>query len=137
MDVVSIDLIYTRMRTTDNVLVSIPNQKLVQTDVIDYGKDRVVRRRYSITVGYDDPPEKVEAALLEAAGHVDGILKEPEPYVWVTEFQNFAIEYTLFAFIDDVRHIQEIDSNTRMAILEACKNHGIDISTPSLIRPID
>ncbi|MBC8497480.1 mechanosensitive ion channel, partial [Candidatus Bathyarchaeota archaeon] len=49
MDVEDIDLIFTRMRTPDNVNIAIPNQKLLQTDVMDFGKERVIRRRHAIT----------------------------------------------------------------------------------------
>ncbi len=136
MDVESIDLIYTRMKTPDNVMISIPNQTLIQTEVTDYGKDRLVRRSHPITVGYEDPPEKVEMAMLEAASRVEEVLKEPQPYVWITEFQNFAVEYTLYVFIDDIKHIQEIDSNLRRQILQACNRHKIDIRTPNLLRSV-
>ena len=37
-DVVAIDLIYTRLKTLDNVLVSIPNQELLKSEVENYGK---------------------------------------------------------------------------------------------------
>jgi small-conductance mechanosensitive channel len=136
LDVESIDLIYTKMKTPDNVIVSIPNQVLIQTKVTGFGKDRIIRRRHTITVGYDEPYEKVESALLEAARRVKGTLEEPEPFVWVTEFQNYAVEYTLFVFIDDSKQIQEIDSLARKSILKTCESHGIDISTPSLFRTL-
>jgi small-conductance mechanosensitive channel len=78
----------------------------------------------------------VESVLLEAAAQVKGILKKPKPFVWITEFQNYAVEYTLFVFIDDVKKIQEIDSLTRKSIFKTCESHGIDISTPNLIRSL-
>jgi small-conductance mechanosensitive channel len=136
MDVESIDLIYTKMKTPDNVIVSIPNQKLIQTDVINYGKKRTIRRRHTVTVGYEDPFEKVESVLLEAAAQVKGIMKKPKPFVWITKFQNYAVEYTLFVFIDDAKKIQEIDSLTRKSIFKTCESHEIDISTPNLIRSL-
>lgn len=135
-DVEEIDLIYTRMKTTDNVLISIPNQKLIQTEIEKYGKGRIVRRRHSITAGYEEAPEKVEAVLLEAASKVKGVLREPMPYVWITELQNFAVEYTLFVFIRNLKRIQEIDSAVMKSIYKACMNQGIDISTPSLVRSL-
>ena len=135
-DVEAIDLIYTKIRTTDNISISIPNQKLLQTEVEDYGKDRVVRRRHAITVGYEDPPEKVEAALLEAAGDVEDVLDDPRPFVWITEFQSFAIEYSLFVFINDLKSILRIDSDVRRAVFDSCQRHGIDLSTPSMIRSV-
>jgi small-conductance mechanosensitive channel len=136
MDVESIDLIYTRMKTTDNVQVSIPNQNLIQTDLVNYGKNTMIRRQYSITAEYSEPVEKVESALLESAGQVDNVLQKPEPFVWITDLQNFAVEYTLSIFIEDAKNIQETDSNIRRSILNTCKQLEIDLSTPNLVRSI-
>ena len=136
-DVEEIDLIYTKMVTPDNVVISIPNQKLLQTEIENYGKDNVVRRRFSITAGYDEDPERVKQALLEAPGAVAGVLSVPEPYVWMTDFQSFAMEYTLFIFIDNPQRIQMIDASVRAFIFESCRRHGIDISTPTLIRSVE
>ncbi|NIR86085.1 mechanosensitive ion channel [Candidatus Bathyarchaeota archaeon] len=136
-DVVSIDLIYTRMRTLDNVLVSVPNQELLRSEIDNYGRKRIVRRSCSITAGYELSAEQVEAALLEAATKVKGVLGDPKPYVWTTNFQNFAVEYTLYVFISEIKRLPEIDANLKRTILETCNRHKIDISTPTLIRTTD
>jgi small conductance mechanosensitive channel len=136
MDVESIDLIYTRMKTTDNIQVSIPNQKLLQTDLMNYGKNTMIRRQHSITAGYSEPAKKIENLLLESASRVEKILQEPEPFVWITDLQNFAVEYTLFLFIEDAKNIQEIDSKTKRIILETFEQQGVDLSTPNLVRSI-
>jgi len=136
MDVVDIDLIFTRMKTPDNIQVSIPNQKLIQTDIMDYGKDRVIRRRHTITAGYSDSHDKVEEVLLEAVKENTDILTDPAPFVWVTEFQSYAVEYTLFVHVNNSRRILEIDSAVRKAIMIQCEKYDIDLSTPSLIRNV-
>jgi potassium efflux system protein len=136
-DVKEINLIYTRMVTTDNVSVSIPNQKLLQTEIENYSKDSLVRRRFSVTAGYDEDPERVKKALVEAASNVEGVLASPEPYVWITDFQSYAMEYTLYTYINDVKNIQRIDASVRAAIFESCRRHGIDISTPTMIRSVE
>jgi small conductance mechanosensitive channel len=135
-DVEEIDLIYTKIVTPDNVAIFIPNQKLLQTEIENYGRDNVVRRRFSITAGYEEDPGRVRQALLEAPGAVDGVLSSQEPYVWMTDFQNFAMEYTLFVYIDNPQKIQMIDALVRAAIFESCQRHGIDISTPTMIRSV-
>jgi small conductance mechanosensitive channel len=135
-DVEAIDMIYTRIKTTNNVLISIPNQTLIQKEVENYGKEQVIRRQYPITAGYEEDPENVKAVLIQAANHVESVLGDPEPYVWMTEFQNFSVEYTLSVFISDVKRILEIDSAVRCSIFKSCEEHGIDISTPSLVRSI-
>ena len=136
-DVESIELIYTKMRTLDNVLISIPNQELLKAEIDNYGKKSIVRRGCAITAGYDLPTEKVENVLLESAKKLlesNNILKEPEPYVWITKFGNYAIEYTLFTFINDIKRLSEIDSDIKKIVLKTCKQNGIDISTPTIIR---
>ena len=138
-DVEAIELIYTKMRTLDNVLVSIPNQELLKTEIDNYGKKSVVRRGCSITAGYEVASEQVETALLEAANslvELKDALKEPKAYVWVTKFGNYAVEYTLYVFIQDIKRLPEIDSNLKRTVLETCKQHEIDISTPTIIRSV-
>lgn len=135
-DVEEIDIIYTKIVTPDNVVISIPNQKLLQTEIENYGKNNVVRRRFSITAGYEEAPERVRQALLEAPEAVEGVLSFPEPYVWMTDFQSFAMEYTLYVYIDNPQKIQMIDAAMRAAILDRCRSHNIDISTPTLFRSL-
>jgi len=138
-DVEAIELIYTKMRTLDNVLVSIPNQELLKAEIDNYGKESVVRRGCAVTPGFELTAEQVEAALLEAADKLvkkKDIMEEPKPYVWVTKFGNYAVEYTLYSFINEIKRLPEIDSNIKRTVLETCKQHGIDISTPTIIRTV-
>jgi small-conductance mechanosensitive channel len=136
-DVVAIDLIYTRMKTLDNVLVSVPNQQLLTSEIENYGKKNIVRRNCSITVGYELTSEQVERALLEAATKVEGVLKEPKPYVWVTNLLNFSVEHTLYVFVSQIRSLPLIDSNLKRTVLDVCRKHGIDLTTPNLIQSVD
>ena len=136
-DVIAIDLIYTRMKTLDNVLISVPNQQLLTSEVDNYGRKNTVRRNCSITVGYELTSEQVETALLEAAAKVEGVLKEPKPYVWVTNLHNFSVEYTLYVFISQIRMLPLLDSNLKRTVLDVCRKHGIDLATPNLIQSVD
>lgn len=139
-DVTAIELIYTKMLTLDNVLVSIPNQELLKSGIENYGKKTLVRRRCSITAGYDVPSDEVEKVLLEAANKLiksNDVLEEPKPYVRITEFANFAVEHTLYAFTNEIRRMAEIDANIMRTVLKTCKQHGIDLSTPTIIRRLE
>jgi small-conductance mechanosensitive channel len=135
-DVVAIDLIYTRMKTLDNVMISVPNQQLLTTEIDNYGKKSAVRRSCSVTIGYELSSEIVEKVLLEAAAKVEGVLKEPEPYVWVTNLYNFSVEYTLYVFISQIKMLPLIDSRLKRTVLDVCKQHGIDLTTPNLIQSV-
>lgn len=135
-DVVAIDLIYTRMKTLDNVMISVPNQQLLTTEIDNYGKKSAVRRSCSVTIGYELSSEIVEKALLEAAAKVEGVLKEPKPYVWVTNLYNFSVEYTLYVFISQIKMLPLIDSCLKRTVLDVCRQHGIDLTTPNLIQSV-
>lgn len=135
-DVEGIELIYTKLRTLDNNTVSVPNQELLKVEIVNFGKKDVIRRQVDVTIGYVDDSNKVEKTLLEAAGKVSRVLKDPKPYVWITDFQSYAVKYTLFVFIDDIKRMREIDAELHRTVLETCKSHNIDISTPTLIRSL-
>ncbi len=135
-DVVAIELIYTKMVTLDNVAVSVPNQQLLQDEIDNFGEHRVIRRHVSVTPGFEYEAKEVEAALIEAASRVSRVLSEPAPYVWITDIQSYAVVHTLYAFIDDARVLPEVDAELHRSVLKACKDHGIDISTPVLVRSV-
>ncbi len=135
-DVVAVDLIYTKMLTLDNVIVSIPNQELLKTAIDNFGKKRVIRRHCSITPGFEYNSADVEKTLLEAAGKIKQVLQDPKPYVWITKFQNYAVEYTLYVFINDVKNLPGIDAEIYRTVFETCKKHKIDISTPLLLKQL-
>lgn len=135
-DVVDVALIYTKMRTLDNVLISVPNQELIGREIENFGKDRVIRRSCAVSTDYGTDRELVEKALLEAASGVSGVLKEPEPYVWITELGNFAVEYALYVYINEIGNMRRIESDLNRAVLETCERYGIDLSTPNLLRQV-
>jgi small-conductance mechanosensitive channel len=135
-DVVAIELIYTKMKTLDNVLVSVPNQELLKGEIDNYGRKDVVRRNCTITPGFEYDAAVVEEVLLEAASKVVGVLKDPKPYVWIARFQNYAVEYNLYVFIRDIKNLPQIDAELHRKVLETCKAHRIDISTPMLLKQL-
>lgn len=138
-DVESIELIYTKMRTLDNVLISVPNQELLKFEIDNYGKKSIVRRACSITAGYEVATEFVESTLREAADKLikeNFILSEPKPYVWITDFGNFAVEYTLYVYINKIMLLPKIDATVKRIVLETCKQNKIDISTPNLVQRV-
>ncbi len=135
-DVVAVELIYTKMLTLDNVMVSVPNQELLKAEIDNFGKKKVVRRHVAVTPGFEYKRQDVEKVLLEAAGEVPRVLKEPNPYVRITKFLDYAVEYTLYAFIKNIKELSGIDADLHRAVLETCKGRNIDISTPFLLREI-
>ncbi len=135
-DIIEIKLIYTILETLDKIHISVPNQQLMNQEIINLGKDKIIRRHVSITPSFKEDRLKIENALLEVPEMIPEVLKDPVPYVWITEFQNYAVEYTLYVFISDIRNFPKIDSELHKAVLDVCNKYGIDIRTPLLLHDI-
>lgn len=131
-DVISIDIIYTKLRTLDLVYVSVPNQELLKSEIEDFGIKNIIRRSVTITAGYEHKSPYVKKALLEAAGKVEKVLKAPEPLAFITDFHNYAVQYKLYYFLREVKRMPWIDDEVREAVFETCSDYGIDLSTPIL-----
>jgi len=136
-DVVGVELIYTKLLTLDDVRVSVPNQELLKGQIDNYGRESAIRRHVTVTPGFEYDSKLVEEALLEAARQVSRVLSQPQPYVWITQFRDYAVAYTLYVYIDDIRGLPEIDAELHRSVLATCQESGIDISTPLLLRRVE
>lgn len=135
-DVIDIGIIYTKMNTLDNVLISVPNQTLLTSQIENYGKKKLVRRKCTITAGFEYDFLTIQNFLFEALDQVKHIRANPEPYVRITNIEKFAVEYTLYYFISEVKLLRQIEGNVNKRVLELAKKYEIDLSTPNLIRSV-
>jgi len=135
-DVIDIKLVYTELKDLDEIKISIPNQNLLSNEIQNLGENNIIRREVTVTPGFDVDREKVEKVLLIAAKKVQEVLEDPEPYVWINKFQNYAVEYKLFVFINDLKNLPRIESDLHKIVFDECNANDIDISTPLLLRNI-
>lgn len=135
-DVIDIGIIYTKMSTLDNVVISVPNQTLLTTQIENYGKKKLVRRQCTITAGFEHDFTTIQNFLFEALDKVKHIRAAPEPSVRITNIDKFAVEYTLYYFISEVKLLRQIEANVNKRVLETAKKYDIDLSTPNLIRSV-
>jgi len=135
-DITEIKLIYTTLVDLDNIKISIPNQKLLTQEIFDLGRKNVIRRHIALTPGFEEERKKVEDTLLIAAKKIPEVLDDPQPYVWINSFQNYAVEYRLYVFISDIKNLPLIESDLHKAVLDTCKEYNIDIRTPLLHKKV-
>ena len=89
-----IGMTYTKLVTSDNKIVYIPNSAVVSADITNYTVTGTRRVELKISASYDAPTEKVLAALYETA-KVPGVLPDHAPFAAVAQYGDSAIEYTL------------------------------------------
>jgi small-conductance mechanosensitive channel len=121
----------TKMVTADNVEVTVPNGLIAKSPIRNFTKPFPISRRNVRVQGpYGVAPHRVEAALVQAAAGSTGVLEDPPPQAWVTQFADSGIEYGLFYFIPDFEKRQAIDAEVRQRIWYALQRAAISVPFP-------
>jgi MscS family membrane protein len=130
-EVTEIGMRSTKIRTRDNVLVTVPNLVMVTNAVVnETGTDPHLRVRLALGVAYESDLEKVEQALLEtAAGHSE-VSKHPAPTVRFRQFGDSAIELELLVTVSQPANRGRIVHELIKAINVRFKKQGIKIPFP-------
>jgi small-conductance mechanosensitive channel len=123
----------TRIRTSKNELITIPNSFILSSQTVNYSASA---RNYGIiihsdiTVSYDIPRKQVEDLLIEAATNAEGILKNPTPFVLVKELEDFYCCYQINAYTDRDLTMPKVYSCLHKNIMDKFHEEGIEILSP-------
>ncbi len=128
-EVVGIDMLSVKLRTSDNLYVRIPNETLIKTRVVN--RSRFPIRRLDLTVGiaYAEDVERVEALLLGLAEKDPNCLEEPKPFTLVTAFGPSSVDLQ-FSFWVPKERVLEGRSGMMVAIKKTLDREGIEIPFP-------
>jgi small-conductance mechanosensitive channel len=133
-NVVEISLIYTKIKTVRNELVTIPNQSLLQNQIINYSGFKYLAVPVEVSVGYENDKDEIKALLIEAASKTTGIIRDnPKPYVILKGFDDFAAVYELRAYTERVNDYFRIQSDIRENIYDIFVQKHIDLTTPDIV----
>lgn len=91
--IAKLDLAYTTFVTPDNKEIFIPNSQLSSAKIINYNVLGRRRMDVTFTASYDAPTAQVRAAIEEALAAIPGILDDPAPAVYLSEYQSSSIQY--------------------------------------------
>ena len=91
--VLSIDLLSVKLRTLDNMLVRIPNETMIKTEVTTITRFPIRRFDIQLGVAYKEDVRRVRGILAELARKNPFVLDEPEPLVLFTGFGDSALEF--------------------------------------------
>ena len=91
--IAAVDLAYTTFITPDNKKIFVPNSQLSAAKIINYNTLGRRRMDMKFTASYDAPTAQVRSAIEEVLAAVPGILDDPAPVVYLSEYQSSSIEY--------------------------------------------
>jgi small-conductance mechanosensitive channel len=128
-------LLVTRIRTLNNVLVSIPNSTLLSSNIINYNtllrdQQTPIIIHTNVSLGYDTPWRSAHEVLIAAAVATTDILSQPPPFVWQTALNDFYISYELKAYTNHPTKLEAIYSELHQNIQDRCNEANIEICSP-------
>jgi len=130
-DVLDIGLRATKIRTTDNIVIIIPNNEIMMRDIINYTTlSEDIRVRIPIGVSYDTDIRKAKSVILEVAKTAEWVLKDPRPQVVVRQFGESSVDLQLRVWIKDARRRMDTISHVTDKVKEAFDREGIEIPYP-------
>jgi small-conductance mechanosensitive channel len=130
-EVVEIGIRSTRMKTRDDVMVTIPNSIIANSKIINESAPIPrFRIRVPIGVAYGSDLEKVENVLLALTDANDSIEKYPEPRVRLRTFADSSVSFELLCWVKDPRDKGLEIHKLLKAAYKAFEEHAIIIPFP-------
>ncbi|MEM6641902.1 MAG: mechanosensitive ion channel family protein [Bacteroidota bacterium] len=132
-EVVEKSLLVTRVRTTKNEDITVPNSAILTGHTINYSSssgDLGLILHTSVTIGYDVPWRKVHELLIESAVATDGVNISKEPFVLQTSLDDWYVAYQLNAYTDVPERMPKIYSELHANIQDKFNEAGVEIMSP-------
>ncbi len=132
-DVIEKTPLVTRVKTTKNEIITIPNSSVLTGNTTNYSveaRENGLIIYTTVTIGYDVPWRNMHEALIDAALRTEMILKEPKPFVLQTSLDDFYVSYQINAYTREAGKQAVIYSNLHQNILDVCNEKGIEILSP-------
>jgi MscS family membrane protein len=126
----------TRIRTLTGHLVTIPNEKVVNSGLENISKRPHIRWLTNITIIYDTPPDRVEKAvsiIKEILDNHEGMHPDFPPRVYFNGFNDWSLNIMVIAWYHPANYwdMQEWLQRTCLEILRRFNDEGIDFAFPS------
>lgn len=96
-----VKLFYTTLVSIDNHVITIPNSRLTNNNVVNLSTADTRRLNLSYTISYSDDITKVKGILYTYISTLDNILEEPAPAVYVGEHKASGVEIIVHLWVTD------------------------------------
>lgn len=130
-DVIDIGLRATRIRTTDHIVVIIPNNEIMKRDIVNYTAiSSEIRVRINIGVAYDADVARAKALIVDLAGQIPWVSSRPIPKVVVRNFGESAVDLQLRVWIKNARKRMDTISEITDRVKTVFERENIEIPYP-------
>ena len=128
-EVLSIDLLSTKLRTFDNLMVRVPNETMIKTTVVNRTRFPIRRLDVQVGVAYKEDTERVRELLFEVADRNPLCLDEPKPLFIHKGFGESSVDFQ-FSVWSTRNNWLEMKNSILIQIKEAFDRENIEIPFP-------
>lgn len=121
-----IQLLYTILMTFDNKMVVIPNNELASSTFVNYSHEDIRRVDMTMDIHYESDVEVAKQIIMEVINQHPYALKEPLPYVRVSEYKDHAIAIGLRVWAQ-TEHYYDLKDDLVEQIKASFDENGISI----------
>ena len=126
-----INLRTSKVETRDNVIIIVPNSKLISDNVINWSTlDKKTRFYVEVGVAYGVDVHLVRDILMRVANDDSRIVKSPPPFVRFEDFGNSSLNFRIFFFTQESFRVRNIKSDLRFHIYGEFAKNNITIPFP-------
>lgn len=127
--VYSIDLLSIKLKTFDNLLLRIPNQTVISSEVINVTKFPIRRLDLDLSVAYKEDLRKVKSIIENVVRKNPLCLDEPEPLITFKSFGDSGINILLGVWFEKTNFLK-VKNSVFVEIKQAFDDEGIEIPFP-------
>jgi len=128
-EVLSVDLLSVKLRTFDNLLVRIPNESIIKTELRNLTRFPIRRMDMQLSVSYREDLRRVEDLLFAVAERHPFALEEPKPLFIVQGFGDSGINLQ-FSVWGKRENFLAIKNEIAREVKESFDDAGIEIPFP-------
>jgi small-conductance mechanosensitive channel len=130
-EVVEVSLMFTKIRTFDGVLVTIPNSQLLSTVIQNYSKAVARRLEFTVSIAYSEDAEKAYSVIKDAVDNHPYVLADPAPDIFVSKLGDSGVVITVRVWVPRTL-VYPVTKDLLWKIKKSLDQAGVSIPFPQL-----
>ncbi len=120
-----------KLETRDNIILIVPNSKLINDVVINWSHlEKKTRFKVEVGVAYGSDVLLVKEILLNCATKHKSIVNNPAPLVRFTDFSDSSLNFQLLFYTNETFRVDDVKSDLRFMIDAAFREKDVRIPFP-------
>ena len=128
-EVIKIDILYTRIKTFDGRIITMPNGNVSNNDVDNRTMNPIRRIGLTFKFSFEEDIDQLKKIMVDTMKQHPKALADPEPDAWMNEIGEYDMKFTVRCWVDSADYWPVYWEQTE-AIKKALDENGIKIPVP-------